>query len=70
MNQTSKTMRQKESAGTENEDIYKILFDNVHDGIYRSTPEGKILTANPALIKMLGYDSEDELKQLNISTDL
>ncbi|NMC41981.1 MAG: PAS domain S-box protein, partial [Bacteroidales bacterium] len=70
INQTSKTMIKGKSAEPENKDIYKILFENVHDGIYRSTPEGKIITANPALIKMLGYDSEEELKQLNISTDL
>lgn len=52
------------------EDIYRILFESVHDGIYRSTPEGKILTANPALVRMLGYDSEEELKELNIARDI
>jgi PAS domain S-box-containing protein len=52
------------------EDIYRSLFENVHDGIYQSTIDGRILTANPALVKMLGYDSEEELKKLNIGTDI
>lgn len=52
------------------EDLYKALFDNVHDGIYRSTSDGKILTANPALVRMLGYDSEEELKMMNIGQDI
>jgi len=54
----------------DNKDIYKILFENVHDGIYQSTPEGRIIMANPALVRMLGYESADELKRLNIATDL
>jgi PAS domain S-box-containing protein len=53
-----------------NDDLYRVLYDSVHDGIYRSTPEGRILTANPALVQMLGYDSEEELKKLNIGTDI
>jgi PAS domain S-box-containing protein len=51
-------------------DLYRELYENVHDGIYRSTPEGKILAANPALVKMLGYKNEAELRNLNISTDI
>ena len=52
------------------EDLYRSLFENVHDGIYRSTADGKILTANPALVKMLGYKTEDELKKKNIGRDI
>ncbi|MEX1102797.1 MAG: PAS domain S-box protein, partial [Dehalococcoidia bacterium] len=36
------------------------------DGVFQSTPEGRILTANPALIKMLGYNTEEELRSVNI----
>jgi PAS domain S-box-containing protein len=54
----------------ESVDMYRSLFENVHDGIYRSSIEGKILTANPALVKMLGYDSEEELQKKNIGTDI
>lgn len=61
---------QNKSVVPDNKDIYKILFENVHDGIYQSTPDGRIIMANPALVRMLGYDSADELKRLNIATDL
>ena len=54
----------------ESEDKYRLLFENVHDGIYQSSYDGKIITANPALVKMLGYDSVDELKSKNIAKDL
>lgn len=54
----------------EEEDLYRSLFENVHDGIYRSTIDGRIITANPALVRMLGYESEDELRNLNIAKDI
>jgi PAS domain S-box-containing protein len=37
------------------------LFENSPVGIYRTTPEGRIQLANPALVRMLGYDSFEEL---------
>lgn len=42
---------------------YRELFENVPDGVYETTEDGRILSANPALVRMLGYASEDELKQ-------
>ncbi|MEX0781667.1 MAG: PAS domain S-box protein [Dehalococcoidia bacterium] len=47
-------------------DTYRSLFENLFDGVFQSTPEGRILTANPALIKMLGYNTEEELRSVNI----
>jgi PAS domain S-box-containing protein len=46
------------------------FFENVLEGIYRTTPDGRLLFANPALVQMLGYESEAELLGLNIATDL
>ncbi len=43
------------------EEKFKRLFTNIFDGVYESTPDGRILTANPALVKMLGYNFEEEL---------
>jgi PAS domain S-box-containing protein len=40
---------------------YRSLFNSVPVGIFRTTPDGRILDANPALIEMLGYDKKDEL---------
>ena len=39
-------------------------------GVYRATPEGKLLVVNDALVKMLGYDSAEELLALNLATDV
>ena len=46
---------------------YQSLFKNIPVGIYRSTPDGEILAANPALVRMLGYGSEDELIKIHIN---
>ena len=40
---------------------YKNLFENSPIGIYRTNPGGRILMANPTLIRMLGYKSFEEL---------
>src|SRR6266705_214629 len=40
------------------------LFESLQEGIYITTPDGAILDVNPALVRMLGYDSkEDVLKR-------
>ncbi|MGA9364954.1 MAG: PAS domain S-box protein [Bacteroidota bacterium] len=49
---------------------FRSLFENVPDGVYQSTPDGRLLTANPALVRMLGYDSEPELLGVDITHDL
>lgn len=46
------------------------LFETMPSGYYRSTPEGYYIDANPAFIKMLGYESLEELKSLYIPTDV
>ena len=38
------------------------LVKNALNGIYQSTPEGEFLTVNPALVRLLGYESEGELR--------
>jgi two-component system sensor histidine kinase/response regulator len=43
------------------ESKFRDLFDNVIDGVYQSTVDGRLLTVNPALVKMLGYGSQAEL---------
>jgi PAS domain S-box-containing protein len=49
---------------------YRSLIENVLDGVYQTTPDGEILTANPALARMLGYESEIDLLLLNIEKEL
>src|ERR1039457_6676627 len=40
---------------------YRSIFDNAIDGIYRSSPDGHQLRANPALVRLNGYDCEEEM---------
>jgi PAS domain S-box-containing protein len=49
----------------ESEIRFTELFESLREGIFFTTPEGKLLDANPALVRMLGYASKDELKSLN-----
>ncbi len=48
---------------------FKSLYENSTIGIYRTTPDGEILLANPALLDILGYDSFEELKARNLNEE-
>lgn len=59
-----------EEALRASEERYRSLFERAAFGIYRSTPAGRFLDANPALIHMLGYDSLAEVRALDIARDV
>ena len=46
------------------EEKYRNIFEGALEGIYETSPEGKNLTSNPALAKMLGYDSPEDIVSL------
>ena len=46
----------------ESEIRFAELFESLREGIFFTTPEGRLLDANPALVRMLGYDSKEELR--------
>ena len=50
----------------EAETRYRTLFEGVPVGLYRSTPTGQVLDANPALLRMLGYPSREILMAANL----
>src|SRR6266481_2363328 len=55
-----------------NEARFTELFESLHEGIYIVTPEDRIVDANPALVRILGYESKDELlarKVTDVFTD-
>jgi PAS domain S-box-containing protein len=54
-------LREAERAARESEGRYRSIVDGAAEGIYRTSPEGRILAANPALATILGYDSADAL---------
>ncbi|MDY7042171.1 MAG: PAS domain S-box protein, partial [Chloroflexota bacterium] len=58
--------KQAEEALREAEERFRNIFENAVIGIYRTTPDGQILLANPALVQMMGYDSFEELTQRNL----
>ena len=60
---------QAEEALKESEERFRTLFENSTIGIYRTTPDGQILLANPSLIKLLGYSSFEELADRNLAED-
>jgi PAS domain S-box-containing protein len=43
------------------EEQYRSIFEHAIEGIYQSTPQGRFIAANPALARMLGYNSPEEL---------
>ncbi len=59
-----------EDAHRRSEASYRSFVENAPFGILRTTLEGRIVQANPALVEMLGYDSEQEVLRLNMGTDV
>jgi PAS domain S-box-containing protein len=53
--------RRMEEALRQSEQQYREIFENSPLGIYRTTPGGRLLMANPALVHLLGYASVTEL---------
>jgi PAS domain S-box-containing protein len=49
------------TASRKNEARFTELFETLQEGIYIVTPDDRILDANPALVRMLGYDSKEDL---------
>ncbi|NOT06560.1 MAG: PAS domain S-box protein [Anaerolineales bacterium] len=59
-----------EAAQRESEERYHSLFDRMMDGVYRSTHEGRFVDINPAMVKMFGYSSREEMMEVDIKHDL
>lgn len=53
--------RRAEQAQWRTEEWFRNLFENAIEGIFQTTLEGRILTANPALARMCGYSSPAEM---------
>lgn len=55
------------TASRRNEARFTELFETLQEGIYIVTPEDQILDANPALVRILGYDTKSELLSRKVS---
>ncbi len=49
---------------------YRAIVDSASYGIYRSSVDGRFRTVNPALVQMLGYDSEAAVLDLDLARDV
>jgi PAS domain S-box-containing protein len=62
--------KQAEVALQESNSIYANLVQKMPDGVYKSTPEGRFVDVNPAMVRMLGYTSKEELMAIDIKSQL
>ncbi len=68
-NRTDARRRAAEHAARDFDERYRELFTGSPIGIYRTTPDGRTLAANPALVKLLGYESLDDLTRRNLESE-
>ncbi len=55
--------KQAEDARLQAEKKYRKIFENAIEGIFQCTPNGHFLNVNPAFVRMLGYESAEQLCQ-------
>ena len=60
-NQDITERKQAEEKLKASEDKYRSIFENAVEGIYQAKPEGRYISVNPALARMLGYESPEEM---------
>lgn len=53
--------KRAESALRKAEEKYRSIFENAVEGIFQITPQGELISVNPALVQMYGYSSPQEL---------
>lgn len=49
---------------------YRELFDTIQEGLFFSTPEGRFIEVNEALVRMLGYDCREDLLAVDIRQEI
>lgn len=62
--------RETEAALQQAETSYATLVEHTPVGIYQSTAQGRFLRVNPALVRMPGYDTADDLLRLDLARDV
>jgi len=60
--------KRAEYALRRSEERFRNLFESLLEGVYQSTPDGRILAANPMILEMFGI-AQEELKDLNVARD-
>lgn len=65
-NQKKTPLQVFEKKFLESEKRFQDLLDHLPVGVYRTTPDGRIVEANPALANILGYARHEDLKDINV----
>jgi PAS domain S-box-containing protein len=52
------------------EEKYRLLFEQVQEGVYVATPRGRLLDCNDAFVHMLGYEKREEVLALNLDEEI
>lgn len=61
MKENDTKIDEKIKTGNLTEQIYYSIFNNVKDGISQTTPDGRLIAANPSLARMFGFESPEEM---------
>ena len=49
---------------------YRELFDNIQEGVFFATPDGRFVEVNDALVGMLGYSNREDLLQADVCSQI
>jgi len=60
-NEMTERLQANHLALQETEKKYRSIFENAVEGIFQSEPDGRIIRANPAFARIMGYESPDSL---------
>jgi len=52
------------------EERYRLLFEEAQEGVFISTPQGRIIDCNQAFVRMLGYQTRAEVLALEIAREI
>jgi PAS domain S-box-containing protein len=52
------------------EEKYRLLFEQVQEGVFVANPDGKLLDCNDAFVRMLGHSNRHDLMMLNVESEL
>ena len=61
MKDREKTKDQLIEALSQSEAKYRSIFENAVEGIFQSTPDSDLIAVNPAMARIFGYSSPDEM---------